>query len=243
MCQKFLLRLTPTGSRLLAFLQMLLLLGVPFFHLLGLLLVPLFHLLLSCFIRVLLSRLLVFLFLLRRQFLVFFFLLRGKFILLFLIFLVQLCISSVRSRRTFVRLQFLGVVGGGWPGNIVSRTSTRLIASRFGPAAIGFGSSFLPRWHSSTALEFSRPGCGCNFRSAVVHRGALLRIISRSFRVLSLGCHGSYMSFVRRPFFFWGWTRRKPTAASVVANAAHVGVVNHRGVVHIVNIGDVHVRN
>jgi hypothetical protein len=88
------------GSRLLPFLQLLLLLGVSFFHSLRLLLVLLFHLLLSSFIGMLFARPLVLFFLLRREFLVFFFLLRGKLILLLLVFLVQLGVPSVRGRRT-----------------------------------------------------------------------------------------------------------------------------------------------
>src|SRR5208283_1946102 len=49
------------------------------------------------------------------------------------------------------------------------------------------------------------------------------------------------MFLMRRSLLLSGWTRGDPASAPVVANVVHSSIVRHRGVVSVVNIGDVHV--
>jgi hypothetical protein len=59
--------------------------------------------------------------------------------------------------------------------------------------------------------------------------------------MLSLNGHRGDMSLMCHSLFLRRWTRSDPTIATVIADPVHRGVVDHRGVVNIVNVGDVHV--
>src|ERR1700732_1117132 len=59
--------------------------------------------------------------------------------------------------------------------------------------------------------------------------------------MLSLNFHRGDMSLVCHSLFLRRWTRSDPTVAPVIADAVHRGIVDHRGVVNVVNVGDVHV--
>src|ERR1700676_1501323 len=59
--------------------------------------------------------------------------------------------------------------------------------------------------------------------------------------VLSLNGDGRDMSFPCGSLFFGPRTLVDPTVAAVVADAGNRGVVDHRRVVNVVNLSDVHV--
>jgi len=59
--------------------------------------------------------------------------------------------------------------------------------------------------------------------------------------MLSLSGDLRDMSVTRSRFFFWPWTVVYPALAAVVAHPVHRVVVDHRGVVNIMNVGDIHV--
>jgi hypothetical protein len=59
--------------------------------------------------------------------------------------------------------------------------------------------------------------------------------------MLRLNGYGRNMLLTRRRLFLRPWTRADPTIAAVVADPVHRGAVNHRGVVNIMNVGDVYV--
>src|SRR5579864_8527768 len=59
--------------------------------------------------------------------------------------------------------------------------------------------------------------------------------------MLRLNGYGRDVSLTRRSFVFRPRTRADPTIAAVVADPIHGGVVDHRRVVDVVNVGDVHV--
>src|ERR1700690_1276294 len=59
--------------------------------------------------------------------------------------------------------------------------------------------------------------------------------------MLCLSSHGRNMSLTFRCFFFRPRTLVDPTLATVVADPVHRGVVDHGGVVGVVNVGNVYV--
>ncbi len=59
--------------------------------------------------------------------------------------------------------------------------------------------------------------------------------------MLSLNCDRRYMSLMRRRLVLSRWSRVDPAVASVVADAVHCGVVDHRSVIRVVNVRDIHV--
>jgi len=59
--------------------------------------------------------------------------------------------------------------------------------------------------------------------------------------MLSLSGDRGDVSLVGSGFFLSRWSRGDPAGAAVVADPVHCGVVDHRGVVGVVNVGDVHV--
>ena len=73
----------------------------------------------------------------------------------------------------------------------------------------------------------------------MVHRCPLLWVVAGSFLMLSLSGYGRNVSLSLSRFLFRGSARRDSTVAAVVADAVHRGVVDHGGVVNVVNIGDV----
>src|SRR3974390_2862594 len=54
-----------------------------------------------------------------------------------------------------------------------------------------------------------------------------------------LSGHGRNMPLTRRSFFLGRWLRRDPSVPAVIAHAVDGRVVDHRGVVNVVNVGDV----
>ena len=144
-------------TRLLALLDLLLLLGVFLLQLLRLPLVLLFQLLLPRVIRPLLRLPLMFLVLPLLQLLVFLVLLLLQFLLLLLIFLVELRVSGVRSCGSFMLRNILGV------DNIVGAVAAVVL----GTAWIVDRSSLSGR-HCSAAAEVSRSLGGSHRRPAVI---------------------------------------------------------------------------
>ena len=252
---------------LLLLLQMLLLLRMFCLHLLRLLRVLLLHLLVSGFVSLLLGRLLVLLLLLLLEFLVVLLLLRVKLVLLLLVFLIRFGVSRVWCRRTFVWLNILGVRWSGRPRNIVVlrmasrfvtsgsrnvvlRPTSRFVISR--PRNIVLRTTSLPVacwWmirrsrlscrHGPCALEFSGSRSGCDRGPALVHRCPLLWVVARSFFMLSLSSYRRNVLLPLYRFLLRRSTRRDSTVAAVVADAVDCRVIDHGGVVNVVNIGDI----
>jgi hypothetical protein len=135
---------------------------------------PLFHLLPRGFVGILAGQLLVFLFLLCGQLLVLLFLLRSHLVLLMLIFLVELGVPSVGSRRTGVRLQFFRIVWSRWAGTLFAGRAASL--PRYGaPASLAGTAAWLlkapglgvaamgglPSFTEARSCRFARAACTC----------------------------------------------------------------------------------
>jgi len=242
--------------RLLLFLQVLLLLLVSLLQLLRLLLVPLFYLLPLRFRHVPLRQTLMLLLLFLLQLLVVLFLLLVQLGLLLLVFLVQFRVAGVWRGRTLVRLKVLSMVWDLRPWNIVLRASLRPIApvlrtgnivpcaARLNSAALGWRmvwrSGFSGR-HRSRTSELPRPvGSGYGW-PAMVNRSPLLRVAAGSLLMLPLNRRGCEVSVVFSLYFFSSGAVIDPAVAAVVADPIRGVVVDYRGVVNVMNVGDVHV--
>src|SRR5208337_3091789 len=84
-----------------------------------------------------------------------------------------------------------------------------------------------------------RSSSDCRF--AMIHGSPLLRVRTGRLRMLSLNGYSRNMFLTCGSLIFGPRTRADPASAAVVADPVHRGAVNHRGVVDVVNLGDVHV--
>src|SRR5271157_6110189 len=75
----------------------------------------------------------------------------------------------------------------------------------------------------------------------MVHGSPLLRVRTGRLRMLSLNGYSRNMFLTCRGLIFSPRTRADPAIATIEADPVHRGAVNHRGVVDVVNLGDVHV--
>ena len=161
-------------------------------------------------------------------------LLRNKLGLLLLVLLIHLRVPSTDGGRHLVGLELAGMyrwIAGA--RNVCARRSTigrRMIRrARFSGGDDAF------------SLELCRLGSCSDWRPAVIHRSAKLRIGARSLDMLDLRRHRWNMPCSRRRLFCWGRTRRNATLSTVITDPVHRRTVNHRGVVDVVNDGDVHI--
>lgn len=96
--------------------------------------------------------------------------------------------------------------------------------------------------HNGAVTESSWPGSSRDRGRAMVHRSAKLWLCAGSLLVLRLSSHGRGMSLTSGGLLFGPRTRGDPTIATVVADPVHRGgVVDDGCVVHVVNVGDVHI--
>ena len=95
--------------------------------------------------------------------------------------------------------------------------------------------------YNCAVVQRSRLRSSGDWRCAMVHGSSQLWFRAGSLRMLSLNGHRRDMSLMCHSLFSRRWTRADPSIATVVADPVHRGVVDHRGVVNIVNVGDVHV--
>src|SRR5579863_6274773 len=186
-----------------------------------------------------------------RQLLVVLLLFRVQLLLLLLVFLVRFSVPRVRSRRTLVRLQVLGIVWNRGTRNIVRWTTALLVATlscirRTRNVALRTPTllisslcrsrrmvrcSCLSGRHRSPTLQFSWSSRGCDWWPALVNRSPLLRVIASRFLVLSLSSYRRYVSLVFKRLFFRRRASLEATIASVIAHAVYRGVVYHGGVI------------
>jgi len=75
----------------------------------------------------------------------------------------------------------------------------------------------------------------------MVHRSPLLWVSAGSLRMLRLNGYRRYMVLVRHGLLLRGRTCTYSTIAAVVADPVHRCIVDYRGVVSVVNVGDVHI--
>src|SRR5271167_1128014 len=240
------MRLLLSGLHLLLLLpgQLLLLLLVLLLQLLGLLPVLLFNLLLPRRISLLFRQLLVLLLLLLLEFLPFLRLLRAELLLLLLIFLVLFRVSCVGSGRARNGRKFVGMNSRARASGVCLRAFGLSVGLRLRSGSIGWrgvGPSRLFGRHYLAGLKCSRCGSGRNGRLAMVRRNTQLRIGAGSLHLLGLSRHGRNVFFARRGLFLRCRPCCYPTVAAVVADAVHRRVVDHGGVVNVVNVSDVYV--
>src|SRR5579863_744627 len=95
--------------------------------------------------------------------------------------------------------------------------------------------------YGGVVAKCSRLRSGRDSRLAMIHRSPLLWVGAGSLRMLSLLCYRRDMLLVRRSLLFRVWAGTYSTIAPVVADPVHGRVVDHRGVIRVVNVGDVHV--
>jgi hypothetical protein len=93
--------------------------------------------------------------------------------------------------------------------------------------------------YAGTKCSRLRSSCDCRF--ALVHGSPLLRVSASSPRMLSLNGYRRYMSLMRRSPVLSVRTCVDPTVPPVVADPVHGSVVDHRGVISVVTVGDVYV--
>src|SRR5271163_3615116 len=96
-------------------------------------------------------------------------------------------------------------------------------------------------YHSVTAKR-PRPLSSSDGRPAVVYRRAQLRVASRRLHMFILRSYGGDVPVVFRSFLLRGWTCLDPSVA-VVAHAVYHGVVHHRRVIDVVDVGDVYIQH
>jgi len=74
----------------------------------------------------------------------------------------------------------------------------------------------------------------------MIHRSSQVRHRASSLQMLSLRSYRGNVPFVHNCLFLRSWPPVDSTVAAVVADTVHSGV-DHGCVVHIVNVGDVHI--
>src|SRR5271165_1414947 len=110
---------------------------------------------------------------------------------------------------------------------------SRAVGRRTIRSACLFGSN------NATASERSGLVSGRNRRLALVHGSSQLWIGTGGLQVFSLCRHRCNMLLTGSRFLLRSRTRRGPTCASVVTDTVHRCIVDNRGVVNIVNVGDI----
>ena len=90
-------------------------------------------------------------------------------------------------------------------------------------------------------VKRSRLGSGRDRRLAVICGSTQLWVCAGCLHVLSLSGYRRNRSRACRGLFFRSRACVCPTIAAVVADAVHGGIVDYRCVVHIVDVGDVHI--
>src|SRR5271168_1082492 len=223
-------RLRLAGTRLLPFLQLLLLLRVSLLQLLGLLLVLLLHLLFSAVVSLLFFHLLMLFVLLLLQLLPFLLLLSLQFVLLLLVFLILFWVPGVRRRGSLRGRQLLRM-----HRRVASR---RVVVLR--ARSIAVDRSSLSSRYRSAALEVPRPRRCRDRRLPMVRRCPQLRIRSRRFHMLRLRRHRPDVPFPRRRFFLRRCTRFHSSAPPVEAHPVHRRV-RHTRFIYVVNYRHVYV--
>ena len=102
------------------------------------------------------------------------------------------------------------------------------------------GAAEFPCFHPM-ACKHPRLSSRSNWRLAMVH-GCQLRAVGtgRTFVLCLLGRCPDALGTIRGQFCS-GWASGCSAGAAAIANVVHRGVVDHRRVVNVVNVGDVHV--
>src|SRR5208283_3981819 len=197
-----------------------------------LLLVPLLRLLPLSLASVLAIHALVFLLLLLLELLPLLLLFGKQLVLLLLVFPVAIGIAGVRRSRPLKRRKLVGM---HW-----TRTATtgRWISTAFGGRMIG--RSGFPGRYDVAAGEFSRAARGGDGWPALIDRRAQLPVRAGLFEMLRLCRYRCNVPPLPPPFLF---RRRAPldAARSAVVTDTIDGdvVVDHRLVVHVVNVDDI----
>ena len=127
--------------------------------------------------------------------------------------------------------------------NVVLRTSWWRVGSWLGCGPIGgrpIRRSCLSGRYHAAIVPCARLGSRSDWRLALVHRSPQLSVSAGSLHMLRLSGHRRHVSLMRRRFLLRRWAPVDPPVAAVVADAVH-GVVDHRCVVNVVNLGDVDV--
>jgi len=237
-------------------LHVLLLLIMPLLQLLGLLLMTLLYLLRSRIISPLLSQALVILLLFLLKPLPVLLLPGIHLVLLLLVFLIYLRISGVRCRWPLVRRKFVHVnwrpIGIGGP-NIVAAARDSIVAcaavvsSNVVGVAIRLRRRFvtsacLPGWHDAALVECGWPWSSCDRRLTLIHRGAQIPISARRLHVLHLRRYWRQVPLTRSSFLLPRWALIDAAISAVVTDAINGPIVVYdRGVVGVVNFGDIDV--
>src|SRR5215469_5465075 len=169
----------------------------------------------------------LFLFLLESQ--VFLILFGVELFLLLLIFLVQPGTPRVRDRQPLVRWTIVGM--NTRASNIRAAIGRRLIAaSRFAS------------WDRTAIPELSGPGSGRHRWSAMIHGGAQLSVVASLFHVPCLSGHRCHVPLTSKPLFLPGREGVDASIAAIVADPIdRCIVVDDRGVVGVMDLGDVYV--
>src|SRR5580704_386005 len=95
--------------------------------------------------------------------------------------------------------------------------------------------------YRTLARKFSRFGCCSDWRLPLVHRSSLFRVGAGSSHLLRLSSYRGDMFLVGRGLILSRRASSDPTCATVIADAVHCRIVDHFGVVSVVNIGNIHV--
>src|SRR5580704_12280671 len=95
--------------------------------------------------------------------------------------------------------------------------------------------------YRTLARKFSRFGCRSDWRLPLVRRSSLFWVGAGSSHLLRLSSYGGDMFLVGRGLILSRRTRGDSTCATVIADAVHCRIVDHRGVISVVNVGNIHV--
>src|SRR5271165_359472 len=156
---------------------------------------------------------------------------------LLLLLLVFLSIPGIRGSRAFHRRKVIGMDCGGGAASVFS---WRRNSSPIGRRVIR--RSRLSRRNGFAATELTRFGGSSNWRLAMIRRRPKFSITAGSLHVLRLStCRGN-MPVTSRSFILRGWPGTDTAIPAVEAHPALV-VDDDGGVVHIVNVSDIHIRH
>src|ERR1700722_7655437 len=228
-------------SRLLALLHLLLLLGMFLRQLLPLLLVLLLQLLFSLVVGFLLFQPLVVLVLLLLELLAFLVLLCLELLLLLLIFLVLFHVTRVWSGKALDRLKVSRVDSGCRTSSVVLCTGRRIMSKIFSSTrGRAVNHPRLSCRYNGGVAKLSGFGSSSVGRHAVVCGGPQLGVSVGSLHMLILCGYRREMSLTCGSFFLARGTFVYSTVAPVEAGAINSSV-DHRSVVDIVNLRDIHI--